>query len=453
MTTPTKQKPAPAAKLRGDIEGLRAIAVGTVLLYHIGVPTVSGGYIGVDIFFVISGFLITALLIREGEKTGRISILSFYARRARRLLPAATVVLIFTAIAGWLVMPESSHGDLATDVASATAYVVNWALAFRAVDYLAEDAAVSPLQHYWSLSVEEQYYVIWPLMIMLGLFVARRLGVRAKPLLFGTIGVVAAASLAYSVYFTEANPAKAYFFTTTRVWELAIGSLLAFAVVRLRIGITARAANIMAAAGLALIVYGTFFLDSATPWPSAWALVPTVGAALIIGAGCRTEDTVVGRLLSLRPMTWLGGISYSVYLWHWPLLVLAEVQWPEIGLPAKLGIGALSIILALGSRHLIEDPVRFHPVMARRAGVALATGGAMMATSFAAAAMINSTVPELDLDAPVAGATVLIEDQSAKKWQVTDEPEEFYTTSGEVTPDPAVAIQDIPAYYADDCQV
>src|SRR3546814_4114667 len=118
-------------------------------------------------------------------------------------------------------------------------------------------------------------------MIMLGLFVARRLGVRAKPLLFGTIGVVAAASLAYSVYFTEANPAKAYFFTTTRVWELAIGSLLAFAVVRLRIGFTARAANIMAAAGLALIVYGTFFLDSATPWPSAWALVPTVGAALI----------------------------------------------------------------------------------------------------------------------------------------------------------------------------
>src|SRR3546814_12481103 len=146
---------------------------------------------------------------------------------------------------------------------------------------------------------------------MLGLFVARRLGVRAQPLLFGTIGVVAAASLAYSVYFSEANPAKAYFFTTTRVWELAIGSLLAFAVVRLRIGITTRAANIMADAGLSLIVYDTFFMDSVPPWPSTRALVATVGAAHIIGAGCRTEDTVVVRRLSLSPMTRLGGLSNS----------------------------------------------------------------------------------------------------------------------------------------------
>ena len=154
--------------LRGDIEGLRAIAVGTVLLYHVGMPFLPGGFVGVDIFFVISGFLITSLLLRETVRSGRISIADFYARRARRLLPAASVVLVFTAIAGWFVLSGGDRANLGVDVIAATFYVINWALALRSVDYLAEDDAPSALQHYWSLSVEEQFYVVWPLVIIVG---------------------------------------------------------------------------------------------------------------------------------------------------------------------------------------------------------------------------------------------------------------------------------------------
>ena len=269
--------------LRGDIEGLRAIAVGTVLLYHLGLPWLPGGFVGVDVFFVISGFLITSLLLRESTKTGTVSISDFYARRARRLLPAASTVLLFTAVVGWFVLPRAARGDLATDVVASTFYVVNWALANRSVDYLAEDSAPSPLQHYWSLSVEEQYYVVWPLMILVGLFLARRARLKAKPVLAAMLAATALASFVHSVLHTRAEPATAYFWTTTRVWELAIGALLAFLVVRLH-GLGRWAAQALALAGLVLIGWSAVVLTSKSPWPGHLALLPTLGAAAIIAA-------------------------------------------------------------------------------------------------------------------------------------------------------------------------
>ncbi|MGO1167995.1 MAG: acyltransferase family protein, partial [Janibacter sp.] len=344
--------------LRGDIEGLRAVAVGTVLIYHVGIPFMPGGFVGVDIFFVISGFLITSLLLREATRSGRISIADFYARRARRLLPAASVVLIFTAILGWFILPGQDRGNLGTDVMAATFYVINWALAYRSVDYLAEDAAPSLLQHYWSLSVEEQFYVVWPLIIIVGLFIAKRTRLRPKPLLFGLLGLIAAASLAYSVVHTASDPATAYFYSTTRIWELAIGALLAFLVVRLA-SLPRGIAELLAGVGLLLVLWSAFFLDGKTPWPGAWALAPTVGAALIIAAGCASQSTITARLLSLKPMVWIGGLSYAIYLWHWPLITMAKVAYPDVRIRHLVVLGLLSIALAWMTKHLVEDPIRF----------------------------------------------------------------------------------------------
>lgn len=439
-------------RLRGDIEGLRAIAVGTVLIYHVGIPFMPGGFVGVDIFFVISGFLITSLLLREATSSGRISIADFYARRARRLLPAASVVLIATAVAGWFILPGEDRLNLGKDVIAATAYVINWTLAFRSVDYLAEDAAPSALQHYWSLSVEEQFYVFWPLIIMVGLFVAHRTRARVKPLLFALLGLVAAASLGYSVVHTAADPATAYFFSTTRIWELAIGALLAFAVVRLA-RLPHRLAEVMAGLGLVLVLGSAFFLSASTPWPSFWALFPTVGSALIIAAGCASSETVTARLLGLRPMVFIGGLSYAIYLWHWPLITLAKQAYPDVRLRHLALLGLASVVLAWLTKHLVEDPIRFHPGLSAKASRGLAFGGATMLVSAAVGAMVWASVPTVDTDASVTGATGLVANPEGETWQVRTDPEAVFTTTGTVQPHPAAAPEDVPSYYDDDCQV
>ena len=441
--------------LRGDIEGLRAVAVGTVLIYHAGIPFMPGGFVGVDIFFVISGFLITSLLLREASKTGGISIADFYARRARRLLPAASVVLIFTAVLGYVVLSGQDRANLGTDVIAATFYVVNWALAFRSVDYLAEDAAPSSLQHYWSLSVEEQFYVVWPLVIVFGLFIAKRSRLRPKPLLFGLLSLIAAASLVHSVLHTESDPATAYFYTTTRVWELAIGALLAFVVVRLA-SLPRIAAEALGALGLVLVLWSAFVLDGKTPWPGSWALAPTVGAALVIAAGCASQGTVTARLLSLRPMVWIGGLSYAIYLWHWPLITLAKVAYPDVRIRHLVLLALLSILLAWVTKHVVEDPIRFHPGLSAKPSRGLLFGGASMLVSALLGLAVWSSVPKLDEDAEVRDATTLVSNPDAgDDWQVKEGSalQDVLTTSGEVTPAPAVAPEDAPTYYDDECQV
>ena len=454
--TPTSGEAQHGAKgkknLRGDIEGLRAVAVGTVLIYHVGIPFMPGGFVGVDIFFVISGFLITSLLLREAATSGSISIADFYARRARRLLPAASLVLVFTAIAGWFVLPGPDRSNLGIDVVTATFYVINWGLAFRSVDYLAEDAGPSVLQHYWSLSVEEQFYVVWPLIIILGLLVARRNRLRPKPLLFGVLGVIAAASLGYSVVHTAADPATAYFYSTTRVWELAIGALLAFLVVRLG-SLPRGLAELLAGVGLALVLWSALVLDAKTPWPGAWALAPTVGAALIIAAGCASQRTVTARLLSVRPMVWIGGLSYAIYLWHWPLITLAGIAYPGVRTRYLVLLGLLSIVLAWLTKHLVEDPIRFHPGLSAKPSRGLLFGGASMLVTALLGLAVWATVPQLDEDAEVTGATALVADPQSGSWSVREDLDEVLTTSGSVTPDPATAPEDVPTYYDDECQV
>ena len=364
-STPRRPRNTPDPRsFRGDIEGLRAIAVGLVLLHHVHFPGVTGGFAGVDIFFVISGYLITSGLLKEVQATGTVSIPRFYARRARRLLPAASLVLVFTAVVGLFVLTRNALADLASDVLTATFYVINWALAGRAVDYLAEDSAPSPLQHYWSLSVEEQYYVVWPLLIIAAAWVARRTRLRAMSLIGGVLAVLLLASLVHSITHTAADPATAYFYTTTRVWELAVGAMVAYLAPRSR-GIPATAAQVMAAVGVVALVVAAVGYTTKTPWPGSAALLPVLGTALVIAAGCSTPNTLTGRLLGIAPMRFIGGISYALYLWHWPLLIfLAELR-PESGLLERLVVVAVAIALSWATKLLVEDPVRYHKALSQ----------------------------------------------------------------------------------------
>ena len=341
--------------LRLDIEGMRTIAVGVVLAFHAGLPWFSGGFVGVDVFFVLSGFLITGLLAREVASTGRVRIGNFWARRVKRLLPASATVLAFSALVTYIWLPITQRQDFGGDIISAALYVVNWRLADRSVDYLAEDIGASPVQHYWSLSVEEQFYVIWPLlMVVVALVAAKRWKLGA----FGVLGLVTAASFAYSVQQSHSDPGTAFFVSTTRIWELGIGALLALSAVRV-----GRLPGVLRAiggwVGIALIAYATLSFDGSTTWPGVNALVPTVGAALMIASGITPAAYSPQRLLSVRPMVWIGGLSYSIYLWHWPMLVAAQAKYPDLRLRWTVLLMILSIVPAWLCHKLIENPIRF----------------------------------------------------------------------------------------------
>jgi peptidoglycan/LPS O-acetylase OafA/YrhL len=460
---PARHKPS----LRGDIEGLRAVAVLLVLLYHLGFSAFSGGFAGVDVFFVISGFLITSHLLSEVEATGTVRLGRFYARRARRLLPAATVVLVFTGVVGYLVLPQVEHRNLATDVFLAAVYVVNWGFAARSVDYLAEDADVSPLQHYWSLSVEEQFYLVVPvLLILVGWWAARR-HLPARRTAGWLVLALALSSFAWSVWHTATSAQTAYFVTTTRVWELAAGSLLACLLpVLTRLG--RWTAEALAAAGLALLAWTAFVTTTSTPWPGSAAALPVVGTALVIAAGCSTQSTMVGRLLGVWPMVWVGGLSYAIYLWHWPLIVFADAL-DLAGRDVTLALLALTLVMAVASRHLVEDPIRFGTALAGPPWRALTMGAVGMAVSTLTAATVWSTVPELgDRPDSATGAAELPRvppvpaarpdparpdtGGPATEEPGTGAPQPTFATTGPVHPDPNVAPDDVPRVYADGCQ-
>jgi peptidoglycan/LPS O-acetylase OafA/YrhL len=347
---------------RPDIQGMRAIAVGMVVLYHLYPNLLPGGFAGVDVFFVISGFLITGHLLREYRASGRISLLGFWGRRAKRLVPAAALVLTVTWVASRYILPATELDDTARQIRASALYFQNWQLAWNAVDYLKADNAASPVQHFWSLSVEEQFYLGWPLLFVLAGLVAltarRRAriarGHKAVTLLAAAVVVC---SFAYSVYDTHANPAGAYFVTTTRIWELGLGGLIAL--------LPARAAARLGRvgpfgwAGLGMVIASAFVLSGTTAFPGVLALLPAGGAALMIIGGSAAARWGPSAAMSVRPLVFLGGISYSLYLWHWPIIVL-YTTWSRHAANAVSGpvIIAVSVLLAWGSKVWIEDKVR-----------------------------------------------------------------------------------------------
>ena len=347
--------------VRADIQGLRAVAVGLVVLYHLWPNRLTGGFVGVDVFFVISGFLITThLYARPPRSWGEVT--AFWARRVRRLLPAALLVLTVTLLATRLVAPETQWRTTASEVIAAALYVQNWQLATSSVDYLAAENAASPVQHFWSLSVEEQFYLFWPL-LMAGLVVlAARAGLRRAAVVGAGLGAVVLASLAYSVHATAVEPASAYFVTPTRVWELGVGALLAVLLTHrtgeLRPG-TAGGRAALAWVGLtAIVVAGTTY-SSATPFPGWQAALPVLGTAAVIAARAEPGGGSPIGLLAPRPVQILGDISYSVYLWHWPLIVLIPfVSGGHLGRLDKAAVLVLSIVLAWFTKVLVEDRFR-----------------------------------------------------------------------------------------------
>ncbi|MFF3089778.1 acyltransferase family protein [Streptomyces nojiriensis] len=352
---------------RPDIEGLRAVAVLAVLAFHAGLPWATGGFVGVDVFFVISGYLITGLLVREAITTGRIRLGDFFSRRARRLLPSAAVVLAAVALAGaWLTVPLR-RADMEYDVVAAALSFANWRFVSQRTDYLAAGHDQSPLLHFWSLAVEEQFYLVWaPLLAVLVLCAARaaRRGRAVRLVVVLAAAPLALTSFALAVYWTEHSVSLAYLGTPSRVWQFGVGALLALLPWHLMRG--PRPLRLLCGwAGAAAIGWCVVSYDAKTPYPGHAALVPTLATAAVIlaaipGRGERhTPGTWdVGRLLSGRAPRAVGRLSYTLYLWHWPVLVLAEARLGTLGWPAKTALTLAAVLPALATLRWVERPLR-----------------------------------------------------------------------------------------------
>ncbi|MDM7831764.1 acyltransferase family protein [Cellulomonas edaphi] len=346
-----------------EIQGLRAIAVMLVVLYHLWPKRLTGGYIGVDVFFVISGFLITGHLLRESERSGRVQFAQFWARRARRLLPASLLVLVVSLVATVVWVPTALWEQYAREIGAAGFYVLNWVLAADSVDYLAADNSASPALHYWSLSVEEQFYLVWPVLVAIGLALALRARRRPAVVVGAVLAVVTVASFVYSLHLTEQSPARAYFVTPVRAWQFGAGALLALVVASPALArrwermTAARAA--LSWAGVLVIAWGAYTFTASTPFPGTAALVPVVGAVAVMAAGSPPVAWSPSRLLALRPAQVLGDISYSTYLWHWPpIVILPFVLGHALGASTKLVLLAAVLVLAWATKRWVEDPVR-----------------------------------------------------------------------------------------------
>jgi len=340
--------PPSAVEFRPDIEGLRGLAILLVLLFHAGLPWTPGGFVGVDVFFVISGFLITGKLWRESQQPGGLSIAKFYAWRIRRLLPAALVAVAVVAVVGLLIAAPLNRSELAADGAASALSLANMRF-IGSVDYFAPTSSPSPFLHFWSLSVEEQFYLFWPALIVL---LTWRGGSSRRLIAALLIGVFA--SFALSLWLTDASPARAFYLLPTRVWQLGAGGLLAL------IGVvgTSRRAGAIAWAGLAAVGLAGVALTTEMPYPGLAALLPTAGAVALLYGGAAPGGPL--RLLAAAPLRFLGKISYSLYLWHWPLLVLPLMLLER----ALSGVEiVVAVVVAIGvswlSWRFIEQPFRY----------------------------------------------------------------------------------------------
>ncbi|MGJ6979937.1 acyltransferase family protein [Aestuariimicrobium soli] len=414
--------------VRGDIEGLRAIAVVWVLLYHLGVPGLSGGFAGVDVFFVISGFLITGQLLSMVKRTGRLDLADFWSRRLRRLMPAATLVLVTGMLLGWWLLPRSEWQRLTTDGQLAAVYVLNWGLAARSVDYLAEDAGQSVFQHYWSLGVEEQFYILWPLTIIVCLLIARRWTKRALVTITAGLALITVASALYSWFYTGVDAGRAYFSTLTRLWELAVGALVACFSVKVRRWFPGWTAVPVALVGLAAVVSSAFVIGRTDPWPGVWAWLPVAGAAAVLLAGNVRSDNLVARALGNPVMRQLGMLSYSLYLWHWPLIAIWTLRHPDAGWLSKVVIVLLTVVLSMLTLGLVEDPIRFSGVLQKHAGRAFVLAIVLLALTIGVAQAIRTQLPT------VSQVDVLGDDPSGSASAVVPTPVE--TPSVTPTPEP-----------------
>jgi peptidoglycan/LPS O-acetylase OafA/YrhL len=374
---------------RPDIEGLRAIAVLGVVVFHAAIPHLAGGFIGVDVFYVISGFLITGLMVKEIESSGRVDMMAFYARRCRRILPSAATVTIATVIAGWFILPPLGVHQMAVDAMYAAVYVANWHFIAEGTNYLAVSTSHSPFLHYWSLAVEEQFYLVFPAVAIGSVWIARRLGLTRTSVLMTVLAASFAVSFIYSLHLTGYLPTTAYLSTPARVWQFAAGAMLAVGV---QTGWFVRhsakfswIAIPVGFAGLFGVIYATVMFGRNTPYPGTAALLPTFGTVAIILAGSVPQrGPTAGWILSLPPVRWVGRLSFAWYLTHWPCLVFAQVLDPKLSWEGATAVVFGAMLPAYAVMQLVERPIRLSPVISRstRSGISvgvMTTAGALIA--------------------------------------------------------------------------
>ena len=344
-----------------EIQVLRAGAVTLVVVYHFWPGTLTGGFVGVDAFFVISGYLITSHLFREADRTGTVRLLAFYARRARRLLPASILVLLFVAVGTFLLLPADLWSSTAREVTASGFYVQNLWLASKAVTYSASNDVATPVTHYWSLSAEEQFYLVWPGLIIISCLVARRwLRGRTTTTVGVTLLTVTLASFAFSVWATQTHRAAAYFITPTRAWEFGAGALVVLLMRRWAPSVAL--ARLLRWLGLVGLLAAAAFFSAATPFPGYAAALPVIATAIVIIAGDSGRADPSDRVFRSRPAQWLGDVSYSVYLWHWPLLVFAPyVLRHSLDTPELLVLLMICLVISGLSKRFVEDATRFWP--------------------------------------------------------------------------------------------
>lgn len=344
--------------VRPEIQALRAVAIGCVVLYHFWPAALPAGFVGVDVFFVVSGFLITGLLLRDVERFDRVRLREFYVRRIRRILPAALVLLSACAAATLLFVPRIEWRPFLQQILSSALYVQNWHLARDSQIPRRADLESTPVQHFWSLSVEEQFYLVWPLLIIAALWLAVRLGRRRVLVVAGVLAAATVASFVHGVVLTGQDHNLAYFSTLSRAWEFGVGGLLAL--LPALAGERLRRTRVVAAwVGLVAIAVAARTFTDHELFPGAIALVPVLGTAAIIWAGMPRAALSLAPVAGLRPVQWFGGISYSLYLWHWPIIMFTPyLTGRPSQAPVMVLLLALSIVVADASKRWIEDPFR-----------------------------------------------------------------------------------------------
>ncbi len=456
-------------KRRTDIEGLRAIAVLAVLLFHAGVPGIGGGYVGVDVFFVVSGFLITSLLVAEKTNTGKVSLGAFYARRARRILPVSALVACSTLVASWIWLEPLRLRSLTNDVFAVAAFSSNFVFAHRGADYLQSALPPSPLQHYWSLAVEEQFYIVWPALVMLvciGVGASSKYSVRLRVGI--TAACVSVGSFVACMLLMNTSQPWAFFSPHTRAFELAIGAIAA--AVPIGQSVKTRKVNALIAwCGLAGIVATVITFSDTTTFPGPWALLPVLATAFLLRGGNATSWSP-DVLLRLSPLQWLGSRSYSAYLWHWPVLIVTASAL-EKKLSVFEGLVCLMISLALSelSYRFIENPVRKnHKIVGPRALVlavslaAIVGGSAVLAQNNqpALSGGVEATTPTLvadsttTVDPNVSTSTVPTEPQLPGPSTSIDAIVQAMAATGlpsNLTPSIRGASTDMPTIYSNNC--
>ncbi|MBU1211494.1 MAG: acyltransferase [Alphaproteobacteria bacterium] len=399
-TTPRADPRHDAAGFRPDIEGLRALCVGAVVAFHAFPAMLPGGFIGVDVFFVISGFLITQLLVREIEATGRIDLVDFWARRIRRILPAATLVLCATAVMALFVSAIDAR-LIGRHIIAAALFYYNWRQAGEAVDYLAQDDRDNPLLHYWSLAVEEQFYLVWPLLLAGTALWLKRCAPRqpAGAAIGIVVGVIAVASLTYCVAVTWANPALAFFDTFARAWQLLAGAMAAVAAN----GMRSRRPGLSGAIGVAcvgVLIASCLLISERTAYPGVAAVAPTLAAALLLLFG-GAPGAWPSAILSAAPLRYVGRISFSWYLWHWPLIVFAgmtaagsgEAPGEAQSAPALIAI-AVSFSLAAATYRFVEQPFRHSVALKASRRKTYAVGALLIAAGAASGVAMRAFGPD-----------------------------------------------------------